>query len=76
VPEDDLEARYGGEWFDVYLDWVDRLEEALYRSGYRDWGCEFRNPFSDEGVRILWIVEGPVACELVGAARRCWGCGV
>ncbi|KAK1753206.1 hypothetical protein QBC47DRAFT_462848 [Echria macrotheca] len=66
VAEDDLEARYGSEWFDAYLDWVDRLEEALHRSGHRDWGFEFRNPFSDEGVRTLWMVEGLLLASWLG----------
>jgi len=58
VPEQDLETRYGPEWYDAYLDWAERLEEALHKSGNRDWGYRFRNPFSDEGVRTLWMVEG------------------
>ncbi len=31
VREEDLEARYSGEWFDAYLDWVERAERAMMK---------------------------------------------
>ncbi|KAK4443900.1 hypothetical protein QBC34DRAFT_498729 [Podospora aff. communis PSN243] len=67
VREVDLEMRYPGEWFDAYLDWAERLEEAMQRRG-KGWdGVKGkREPlFVDEGERMLWMVEGLLlACWL------------
>ncbi|KAK0611260.1 hypothetical protein B0T14DRAFT_500400 [Immersiella caudata] len=67
VREADLEMRYSGEWFEAYLDWAERLEEAMQRRG-RGWdGVKGkREPFFvDEGERMLWMVEGLLlACWL------------
>jgi hypothetical protein len=67
VREVDLEMRYPGEWFDAYLDWAERLEEAMQRRG-KGWdGIKGkREPlFVDEGERMLWVVEGLLlACWL------------
>lgn len=75
VREEDLEARYRGEWFDAYLDWTARFEEALLKAGHRHHhhhhqqqqaGSSKRpSPFADEGERTLWMVEGLLlACWL------------
>ncbi|KAK3348390.1 hypothetical protein B0H65DRAFT_463270 [Neurospora tetraspora] len=70
-------------WFDSYLDWIDRLEDAcalaqqrqrqqhepqtpttpctavpLSPTGRRDQAKEGSGPFTDEGEKSLWLVEG------------------
>lgn len=53
--------RYSPEWFDAYLDWAERLEEAMQRRG-KGWKGEGEGRrellFRDEGERMLWMVEG------------------
>ncbi|KAK0649228.1 hypothetical protein B0T16DRAFT_409644 [Cercophora newfieldiana] len=63
VRELDLEMRYPGEWFEAYLDWAERLEEAMERRG-KQWNALGRvqgrqEPlWADDGERTLWMVEG------------------
>ncbi|KAK0725559.1 hypothetical protein B0H67DRAFT_135356 [Lasiosphaeris hirsuta] len=78
VPEAEVEARYPGEWFDAWIEWVERGERAVIeaREAELRWeqgrgresgtgGGHFRNPFKDEGERTLWMVEGLLlACWL------------
>ncbi|KAK3689240.1 hypothetical protein B0T22DRAFT_513434 [Podospora appendiculata] len=73
VSEDDLERRYSLDWFDAYLDWIERLERAAAVGGNRrmqdhivgDGEGEGCWPFADEGERVLWMVEGLLlACWL------------
>ncbi|KAK3317484.1 hypothetical protein B0T19DRAFT_292979 [Cercophora scortea] len=69
VSEEDLEKRYSLDWFDAYLDWIERLERAAITAGNtgrmqqeEGKGCY---PFKDEGERVLWMVEGLLlACWL------------
>ncbi|KAK3313023.1 hypothetical protein B0H66DRAFT_569370 [Apodospora peruviana] len=66
VREEDLEARYSADWFEAYLDWVERSQQAVEtkRRSSRDQPPAPRhgglegNPFADEGERTLWMVEG------------------
>ena len=63
VRELDLEMRYDGEWFDAYLDWAERLEEAMERRGAQEGGNgrgrgRGEPLFVDDGEKMLWVVEG------------------
>lgn len=66
VRELDLEIRYPGAWFEAYLDWAERLEEAMERRD-KQWDATGkgqgqrgrREPlFVDDGEKMLWMVEG------------------
>ncbi|KAK3486891.1 uncharacterized protein B0T23DRAFT_325171 [Neurospora hispaniola] len=56
-------------WFDAYLDWIDRLDDALSLQPPRQMTSEAHGqtsgtmmnhggPFTDSGERSLWLVEG------------------